>query len=379
MTDGRAETMTVAAVLEEPRPAPAASEAALPLVSSFTVNTAGDAIAAVCGDVVANGMEYRSSPQSMNADKRIREVINCTVAIRAPERRLPRFGEGAFSFSPGLAAARFLYLLSGSDSYPQIAFYTNGALRFALEGRNLPGSAYGARLFGNGNDANLFEETAQVLLARPNTKRASIPIFQPRDTLAAGHTPDLPCAFGVHFLLRDAGLISSVTMRANDALKIMPYNLFEFSLLAECMAARIGARHAAHVHGSVSMHLRDDAIAAAGRIAARPIPCRTTPPVGMFDERVRAAVCASEYALRALGRGPRPDNVFDMVPPLLDAGPWRDLLLAASLASAAADGRGEPAAELMAEAIADNAEEFPLTQAEVARLLDLPAGSAGAR
>jgi hypothetical protein len=305
----------------------------------------------------------------MNAYKRIREIFNCTVALRVPGHRIPHFSDRALEFSPGLAAARFLYLVTGSDSYPQIAFYTNGASRFAAGGESLPGSAYGARLFGE--HGNLFEDAASTLLARPNTKRASIPIFQPRDTAAAPDTQDLPCAFGLHFLLRDAGLISSVTMRANDAFKIMPYNLFEFSMLGECMAARIGAPHAAHVHGSVSMHLRDDGIAAAGRLAGYRLPAAATARIRSFDERVRAAVCAAERELRALGRGPRPDRVLGLLPPLLESGPWRDLLLAASLASAAADGRGEAAAELMEAAIgADGASVVPLTAMEISRLIE---------
>lgn len=360
--------MTGAAVARtEAQSGLAAGDDALLLVSSFTVDSAGDAVAVVCREVLAQGCEYRSSAHSMNAHKRIREILNCTVAIRAPSLRIAHSADGGLAFSPGLAAARFLYLLSGSDAYAQIAFYTNGASRFAADGRTLPGSAYGARLFAQ--DGNLFEEAARTLLARPNTKRASVPIFQPRDTLAAGRTPDLPCAFGLHFLLRQNGLVSAVTMRANDALKIMPYNLFEFSLLAECMAARIGAVHAAHVHSSVSMHLRDDGIAAAARLVEAPIGAQATPPVRTFDERVRTAVCTAEQELRALGRGPRPERVLDLVPPLLNAGPWSDLLLAAALASATADGRGEPAAELTERTLAGCEERYPLTSGEVARLI----------
>lgn len=363
--------MTVAmAALAEMEPDDAASPHGLPLASSFAVDSAADAVKMVCGTVLEQGLEYRSSQHSMNAHKRIREIFNCAVALRAPARRVARFSDPAFAFSPGLAAARFLYLLSGSDSYAQIAFYTNGASRFAAGGESLPGSAYGARLFGA--EGNLFEAAARTLLARPNTKRASIPIFQPRDTHAALTTSDLPCAFGLHFFIRESGLISSATMRANDAFKLLAYNLFEFSLLGECMAARVGAVHAAHVHTSVSMHLRDDGIAGAERL----VQCRAsdcaTPRVSAFDESVREAVREAEQNLRTLGRGPRPDRVLAMVPKRLEAGPWRDLFLAASLASATADGRGEPAAELMEVAIAADPESLPLTACEVARQIGRP-------
>ncbi len=349
---------------------PANGAPPIPLVSSLVVDTAGEAVVAVCRQVLADGMDYRSSAQSMNAHKRIREILNCTVALRTPARRIADCTAPGFAFSPGLAAARFLYLLSGSDSYEQIAFYTNGASRFAGGGRSLPGSAYGARLFTG--QANMFEETARTLLARPNTKRASVPIFQPHDTLAARHTPDLPCAFGLHFMLRDAGLISSVTMRANDAFKIMPYNLFEFSLLAECMAARIGVAYAAHVHGSVSMHLRDEGIAAAERLEDSALAPRAMPPVDVFNEDLRAAVCAVEAEIRAQGRGSRPERVLDRLSALPENGPWHDLLVAASLAGAAADGRGARAAEAMAPVAAARGDDLPLTAGEIARLLGGP-------
>ena len=342
----------------------------LPLASSFAADSAGEAVKIVCRAILEQGMEYRSSAQSMNAHKRIREIFNCAVALRAPARRVPVVSGRVLGFSPGLAAARFLYLLSGSDSYPQIAFYTNGASRFAAGGESLPGSAYGARLFGA--QGNLFEEAARTLLQRPNTKRASIPIFHPRDTAAALTTPDLPCAFGLHFLLRESGLISSAAMRANDALKLLCYNLFEFSLLGECMAARVGAVQAAHVHTSVSMHLRDDGVAGAGRLAQCRVADRATPRVVAFDESVRQAVCQAEQQLRGLGRAPRPEQVLALVPKRLESGPWRDLLLAASLASAAADGRGEPAAELMEAAIAAEDESLPLTACEISHQLGKP-------
>lgn len=363
--------MTVAAAASaNMEPDAAAGPCGVSLASSFAVDTASEAVKTVCRAVIVQGIEYRSSQHSMNAHKRIREILNCAVALRTPARRIALFSDPAFAFSPGLAAARFLYLLSGSDSYAQIAFYTNGASRFAAGGESLPGSAYGARLFGA--DGNLFEAAARTLLERPNTKRASIPIFQPRDTDAALTTSDLPCAFGLHFLLRDSGMISSAAMRANDAFKLMPYNLFEFSLLGECMAARVGAVHAAHVHTSVSMHLRDDGIAGAERLARARASDRATPRVGVFDESVREAVRAAEQQLRALGRGPRPERVLALVPKRLEPGPWRDLLLAASLASAAADGRGEPAAEMLEAAIATDGESMPLTACEVARQLGRP-------
>lgn len=356
--------------LADDAPDSAADASSLPLSSSIAADTTGEAVKLVCRAILDQGIEYRSSAQSMNAHKRIREIFNCAVAVRAPARRVPRLSGGVLAFSPGLAAARFLYLLSGSDSYPQIAFYTNGASRFAVGGESLPGSAYGARLFGP--QENAFEHAARTLMQRPNTKRASIPIFQPHDAAAALATPDLPCAFGLHFLVRDAGMISSATMRANDAFKLLAYNLFEFSLLGECMAARVGAAHAAHVHTSVSMHLRDDGIAGAARLAPCRVADRATPRVLAFDESVREAVRTAEQGLRALGRAPRPDRVLALVPKRLETGPWRDLLLAAALASAAAEGSGEPAAEMMEAAIAAEMDALPLTACEIARQLGTP-------
>jgi hypothetical protein len=305
----------------------------------------------------------------MNRGRPIREVLNCTVALAAPRERIPLGRGDELVLSPALAAARTLFLLSGSRALGDIAYYTKGAVRFTDDGESIPGSSYGARIFAAGDDGvSAFERTARLIESRPNTKRASIPIFWPDDVARSADTNDLPCAFGLHFAVRGPALVSTVTMRANDALKILPYNLFEFTFLAECMAARLGVSLRAHVHGSVSMHLRHVGIARARLLRAAP-PAAATAPIPAFGEALRRAVSAAERAIRAQGRGAGADRILALIPPALAAGPWRDLLLAASLASAAVDGRARPAAARAAKAVAAEADAFPLTRAECARLL----------
>ncbi len=84
--------MTVSAAARA-EPDGAASPFGLPLVSSFAADSAAEAVKTVCGAVLEQGIEYRSSRHSMNAHKRIREIFNCAIALRMPARRVARFSD----------------------------------------------------------------------------------------------------------------------------------------------------------------------------------------------------------------------------------------------------------------------------------------------
>jgi hypothetical protein len=73
----------------------------------------------------------------------------------------------------------------------------------------------------------------------PFTRRAAISIYQPED--AVRNSNDIPCTFGLMYHIRDGKLCSTVIMRSNNATTLMPYNIFEFSLLAELIWAELRA------------------------------------------------------------------------------------------------------------------------------------------
>src|SRR5207253_2360104 len=68
----------------------------------------------------------------------------------------------------------------------------------------------------------------------------------------------IPCAFGLFYHIRGEALHASVLMRSNNAFVLLPYNLFEFSLLAEAVAAELHVALGTLTYHALSMHVYQD-------------------------------------------------------------------------------------------------------------------------
>ncbi len=213
-----------------------------------------EAVRYACGFVLQNGVMYQSSEQSMNAGNPIKEVFNSTMCWKQPRRRIYTTMVGTTPYRMGLAVARFFYLLSGSNYLAPISFYSASVSRFSDDGITIPGSSYGHRIFGDDGTGGQFERVAETIRQRPDTKRGQIAVYGETDAGRISH--DIPCVSALTFMPRGDTLHMTLQMRANDALKLLPYNLFEFSLLMECMSAQTGLKLGELHHTAVSLHLR---------------------------------------------------------------------------------------------------------------------------
>ncbi len=236
--------------------------------------TADAAFRELLARVICSGAIHTSGPASHNAGRPIRELLHGSLEFgQLPHRLAGCSGPGAW-ISPGLAAARFLYLLTGRRDLQFIAPFSGGVRKFSADGTYLGGSAYGAQLFGDQPGADQIRRCAQIITSRPNTKRAAASLFPP---YTGNETSvDVACCLGIVFLPRSGTLDVSVIMRANDALRLLPYNMFEFSMLAELVARLTGLEAGTYRHLAVSMHLRGDGdLKLASEFCAGPAPCGT--------------------------------------------------------------------------------------------------------
>lgn len=230
---------------------------------------ADPAVRALIAAVGTHGATRISGPRSHNAGRPIRELPHGALEFTGSSRRLAGTAGPDAWISPGLAAARFLFMLTGRRDLALIAPFSGGLERFCADGRNLGGSAYGAALFGTGPGQGQARGCAAAIASRPGTKRAAAALYDP--VTGGGTTADTACCMGLVFSPRDGRLDTSVLMRANDAMRLLPYNVFEFSLLGEFLARVTGLEPGTYRHMAVTMHLRgDDDIAAAATAASRP-------------------------------------------------------------------------------------------------------------
>lgn len=155
-------------------------------------------------------------------------------------------------FNIGFAIARFIYLIQGVNTLEEISFYAPRSSEYSDDGKYLFGSSYGYKIF----QKNRFWKMIEKLKNTENSKRLYFPIFNEDDFLR--DSKDIPCVVGFLLSPRKNVLHASLIMRANDAHKLLPYNLFEFSLLQECVAVAAGMKLGSFGYYAGTIHLRGD-------------------------------------------------------------------------------------------------------------------------
>jgi hypothetical protein len=178
-----------------------------------------------------------------------RELLHQQLVLEDPRDRLLRSPRA--SFDPVVAIARLAWALGGSDRLADIAVYEPRAGNYSDDGLQIPGSSFGARLRDTGVDQ--LAAVIERLREDRETRRAAAVVWRPHDAVRASR--DISCAFGMFFHVRDDTLVASTTMRSNNAVRLLPYNLFEFTMLAELVAAEVGATLGPYVHGAASLHV----------------------------------------------------------------------------------------------------------------------------
>jgi len=148
-----------------------------------------------------------------------------------------------------------------------------------------------------GSRENQFETAAKLITTRPDTKRATITLYDMSD-LERIDSCDIPCTTSITFMPRGNILHMTVCMRANDVVKLMPYNIFEFSLLQECMAARVGMEAGSYWHTAVSAHLRGTNFDFIPSFVAESHLSRRMETIQSFSETERKLLVGEEQRIR---------------------------------------------------------------------------------
>lgn len=155
-----------------------------------------------------------------------------------------------------VAVARFTWMIAGNNRVHDIAYYEPKVAGFTDNGLTVPGSCYGNRLFEPRPGLNQLVGVVDRLVRDPHTRRASAVVWAPED--AVRQSNDIPCTFGVFFHVREERLVMQTIMRSNNAYRILPFNLFEFSMLQELVASQIGREPGPYLHHAGSMHVYDN-------------------------------------------------------------------------------------------------------------------------
>lgn len=214
--------------------------------------TADDAYASTLQDVLDHGsLCQQGAGLSIGSGRESREILNYAVVISSPRERL--IFNKARKLNLPAAVARFVWMMAASDRLADIAFYEDKVRGFSDDGLAVPGSNYGQRMLRPRPGLNQLESVIRRLKEDPGSRRAAISIYQAED--AVRDSKDIPCTFGLFYHVRDEQLISTTIMRSNNAYILLPYNIFEFSLLAEVVAVEVGVPLGPLTHHAMSMHV----------------------------------------------------------------------------------------------------------------------------
>jgi thymidylate synthase len=221
----------------------------------YTVSNANSAFKTTL-EVVSNVGEEITAAESLSigSNKSFKEVLNYHMVIENPQQRLLRNSKRSFNL-PG-AIARFIWMMAGNNRLADIEFYWGKIISpFTDDGITIPGSSYRARMFNSSPGLNQIDAIIDRLQKDPSSRRAAVAIYQPVD--AVRESRDIPCTFGLFFHVREGKLMSTIIMRSNNAYILLPYNIFEFSLLAEVIACEIKVPLGSMNYNAMSMHFYD--------------------------------------------------------------------------------------------------------------------------
>lgn len=248
------------------------------------------------GNWVAPVRDKHSIGSHFGASSRpFRELTGFSFKIDNPRKRVVLSEARKLNFP--FLFANLIWTLSGSDLLDMIAHYNARGVCFSDDGVTLA-SAFGPKLFGP--TPSQFDGIARLLLDDPSTRRAVIDLFD-QTTLLRG-SKDVSCALSMQFLIRNGQLDCIVYMRSQSALMVLPYDLFLFTMLHECMAARVGVPLGQYSHFCSSIHyyLDEEPQVVQTMLETAPTTIEPMPIMTEFNEDVRARIISVESKLRAV-------------------------------------------------------------------------------
>jgi len=179
-------------------------------------------------------------------------------------------------------------MMGANERLADIEFYSKAVKAFSDDGIIVPGSNYGHRILNPSPGVNQLEGIIACLRSDRHSKRAAISVYQAEDAVRAS-SRDIPCTFGFTFHIRDEQLHSTIIMRSNNAHLLLPFNIFEFSLLAEIVASELDVPIGPMYYHGISMHLlagdKASAELAVSSVVPSPILMPEMPPRSLAQVR----------------------------------------------------------------------------------------------
>ncbi|KKN13154.1 hypothetical protein LCGC14_1009230 [marine sediment metagenome] len=124
--------------------------------------------------------------------------------------------------------AEFIWIMMGRMGLEFLTRYNPKIREFSDDGQTLRG-AYGPRVMDQ------LPHVLNTLAEDPASRQAVINLWQDSPT----PSKDIPCTLSLQFLIRDGQLHLIITMRSSDAWLGIPYDIYNFSMIQNCVAGAL--------------------------------------------------------------------------------------------------------------------------------------------
>lgn len=264
---------------------------ASPSRSTPTFDTVDQALRAILGDVMTAGELV--APRGLQT----REVISQTFCLTNPRARLAR--SPTRKWSEALAIGEWCWHLRAADDVDTLAYYAPRWRDSADDDRHIRDSCYGRKIFApDASGSSQWQRVVDALRTDPSSRRAVLALYDATQNPVVAN--DVACITTIQFMCRDGNLHCFVTMRSNDAILGLPYDIFFVSMLQEMLALELGVTLGRYYHTSASLHVYQEFFDMAETIA-REEPPMTPPMLAMSnldaiprflrcEERIRAGI-----------------------------------------------------------------------------------------
>jgi thymidylate synthase len=248
-----------------------------------------------------------------------KEHLNYNISLFNPRNRIVNFPDRKTNLKYLLG--EFIWYVSGNPDPVGILPYA----KFWDGIRNSGGHAlyvtgdvnsnYGTRLFGHSTlpafttkastlskpePISQWNETVALLQKDKDTRQAIMNIHVPSDRHEGNK--DVPCTLTLHWFIRENKLQLIVNMRSNDVILGFTNDVFQFTMLQECMAVQLRETYpdlelGAYYHNAGSMHIYDRHFAMAEKIIADERTLELSmAPMDVFNDTILTGLVGVETA-----------------------------------------------------------------------------------
>jgi thymidylate synthase len=222
------------------------------------------------------------------------ELLAYTFGVESPRECLA--STPLFPVNVPYCFGLLAWTLDGRNDVESLAYYRAGALEFSDDGYTLSG-AFGHRLFGEARQRDQIAALVDLLRQDPGSRRTFAAILTPEDNFV--RSKEYPCAIGCQLFWRGGQLQMLTHMRAQQALTVLPYDVFLFMNLQMFIASTLKTECGAYLHSSGTFHIYENERTVAANLAASGARSVALPRLEPGSAReVAAELIALERSLR---------------------------------------------------------------------------------